>query len=126
MVSSRRNVSYKASGRKRIVQIQADTGASDGQGGRVENWTIVAGLGNVPMEFKTMNAYMQFQAQQLYPGVNSRATMRYRRSAPVTPAMRVVSGSHIYDIRGVMNYDEADETIQLYLEERQAKGSTRS
>ena len=123
---ARRVKSYKASGRKRTVQIQEDTGVSDGQGGRVENWTTVEDLGNVPMEFQSMNAYMQFQAQQLYPGVNSRATMRYRKSAPVTPAMRVVSGTHIYAIRGVMNYDEADETIQLYLEELQAKGSTRS
>jgi hypothetical protein len=52
--------------------------------------------------------------------------MRYRKSAKVDATMRVVSGTHVYQIRGVMNYDELDEVVQLYLEELQAAGSTRT
>jgi len=125
--TSRKNVAYKASGRKRIAQIQHDisTANSDGSGGRVPNWQTVSGLGNVPMEFLTWSPYQQFIAQQQYPGVTSRATMRYRKSTPVNATMRVEQGTHIYKIRAVLNYDENDEVIQLYLEEQQAVGSNR-
>lgn len=122
---SRKNVAYDASGRKRIVQFQHDIGTQNPDGSRAPNWQTVSGLGNVPMSFLSWTPYQQFIAQQQYPGVNSRATMRYRKSAPVDQTMRVVSAGHIYKIRGVMNYDENDQVIQLYLEELKATGSVR-
>lgn len=110
------------------MQFQQDvsTANSDGSGGRVPNWQTVSGLGNVPMEFLTWSPNQQFIAQQQFPGVTSRVTMRYRKSTPVNASYRVVSGTHTYKVRAVLNYDELDEVIQLYLEELQAVGSTRT
>jgi SPP1 family predicted phage head-tail adaptor len=125
---SRRNVAYVASGRKRSGAFQLNTSGRtpDGQGGHSKNWTTVTGLANVPLDFLTWSPYQMEVAQQSYPGVTSRATMRYRKSAPVTAAMRLVVGTHIYKVRASMNYDESDEIIQVYLEELQAVGSSRT
>jgi hypothetical protein len=126
-LSSRKQVSATASGRKVYAHIQQLSGVSNGQGGFVNGgtWTDVPGLSNVPITFRTWSPYEKFMAQQLYPGVQSRAYMRWRRSVNITAAMRVLYGNHTYWIRGVSNYDEANTDIILYLEEYQATGTVR-
>lgn len=126
--ASQKTVNSSASGRKIWVAFQELTGVSNGQGGLVNggNWTDVVGLAHVPLAFNTWTPYQHFVAQQLYPGVNSRAVMRYRPSVNVTTAMRAVYGNHIYMVRGVSNFNEANADIVLFLEELQATGSKRS
>ncbi len=126
-LSSRKQVSATASGRKVYVKFQQITGVSTGPGfADGGTWTDVSGLSNVPMTFRTWSPVERVMAQQLYPGVTSRAYMRWRRGVNVTTKMRVVYGNHIYRIQGVSNYDEANTDIILYLEEWQPTGTTRS
>ncbi len=127
-LSSRKQVSSTASGRKVYAHIQQLTGTSNTQGGLVNGgtWTDVPGLSNVPITLRTWSPYEKFIAQQSYPGVSSRAYMRWRRSVNITAAMRVLYGNHAYWIRGVSNYDEANTDIILYLEEMQPTGTVRA
>lgn len=127
-LSSRKTVVANANNLYRNAHIQQLTGTPNGQGGFVNGgtWTDVAGLSNVPVAFKTWSPYEKFIAQQLYPGVTTRAYMRFRKSVNITSQMRVVYGNHIYWIRGVMNYDEANAAILLYLEELQPTGTNRA
>lgn len=113
----------KASGRKTYMRIEEDIGTPDTQGGHTPNWTTVPGLSNVPMEFMTLTALQQFHLNQLYSKATVKLKMRYRASTPVTTAMRAVDGSHIYMIRGAENLDQSNDTIVLYCEELQARGS---
>ncbi len=126
-LSSRKQVSSTASGRKVIMKFQQLTGTPNGQGGFVNGgtWNDVAGLTNVPITIRTWSPYEKFLAQQLYPGVTSRAYMRWRRGVNVLVSMRAMYGTHVYWIRGVSNYDEANTDIILYLEEWQPTGTIR-
>lgn len=123
MAYARRPGTSKASGRKAYVHIQHDIGASNSQGGHTPNWVDVPGLEHVPVTFKTLSAFQQFHLQQMYAKANAQMSTRYRASTPITTAMRAVNGSHIYMIRGAENLDRANETIVLYCEELQARGS---
>src|SRR6266568_4389755 len=73
-LSSRKQVSATASGRKVYVRFQQLTGVSNGQGGFVGGgtWSDVPGLTNVPVTLRTWSPYERFMAQQLYPNVESR------------------------------------------------------
>src|SRR6266568_314102 len=126
-LSSRKQVSATASGRKVYVRFQQLTGVSNGQGGFVGGgtWSDVPGLTNMPVTLRTWSPYERFLAQQLYPNVESRAYMRWRRGVNVTATMRMLYGNHIYWIRGVSNYDEANTDIILYIEEWQPTGTVR-
>lgn len=113
-----------ASDLNRIVTIEASSGTPDGQGGISSPvWTTVSGCARVPAALKTMNGYEQFTAQQVYPGVNSIIAIRYRPGLNINAGMRVRYGSRIFNIRGVLNLNEANTTIELKCEELQAKGS---
>lgn len=114
-----------ASGRKVYMRIEADTGTPDSQGGHTPNWTTVPGLSNVPVEFTTLSGYQLFRIQQLYPKARMTLKMRYRGSVAVKSGMRAVYGSHIYDIQGAENHGQENNTIILYCEELQAKGSVK-
>src|SRR6266702_7272426 len=124
--SSRKLVQSHASGRHVIAHFQQLTCVSSGPGfADGGTWTDVPGLSNVPVTFRTWSLYQRVMAQQLYPGVSSRAFMRWRRGVNIRSNMRMVYGNHIYRIAGVSNYDEANTDIILYLEEWQPTGTTR-
>lgn len=125
MPGSRSIVSATTSQLTRIVQFEELTGTPNGMGGLTNggNWSVVAGLGNVPFVFKSWTPWQKWVAQQQYPGVTTRGYMRYRKSVNVTPAMRMKYGAHVYKILAVMNYDEGNRDVVMYLEELQAKGS---
>jgi Phage head-tail joining protein len=127
MVASRKLVTSHASGRKAIVHIQQLTGATTGQGfTEGGNWTDVPGLSNVPVTFKTWSPYEKVAAQQDFPGVGSRAYMRWRKGVNIrADVMRMIYGNHIYRITEASNYDEANTDIILYLQEWQPTGTVR-
>jgi head-tail adaptor len=124
-LSQRKVVTANADNLYRVGKFQQLIGTPDGQGGLVNGgtWTDVSGLIHVPFNYKTWTPWAQFHAQQIYPGVNARLAVRYRKSVPITPNMRLVYGSKIYVIRGMDNYDQANAVIFLYCEEHQATGS---
>ncbi len=127
-LSSRKQIAANANNLYRTGKIQQFTGTSNGQGGFVNGgtWTDVPGLSNVPFNIKTWSPYQVFMAQQLYPGVNVRLAIRYRKSVNITNSMRLVWGNHVYYFRGVDNYDQANAVILIYAEEVQATGSNRA
>src|SRR5258708_34666352 len=126
-IASRKIVSSIASGRKAYVKFQQLTGSSTGPGfSDGGTWTDVPGLSNVPVTFKTWSPYEKVMAQQDFPGVGSRAYMRWRKGVNIrSNVMRMVYGSHIYRIQEVSNYDEGNRDIILYLQEWQPTGTVR-
>ena len=113
-----------ASDLNRIIRIEQFSGSSDGMGGLSNpTWTTVPGCAHVPAAIKPLSGYEQFTAQQLYPGVNYRIFIRYRRTQNINASMRVVYGSRIFQIRGALTIDEANMTVELKCEELQAAGS---
>src|SRR5258708_3312975 len=114
-----------ASTLNRLVQIQQKSGGTDdGAGGKMNIvWQTLPGCGLVPARIQAMNGYEQFTAQQLYPGVNTRIALRWRRSQNIDASMRVVFGTRIFNIRSIRNIDESDSDLELRCEELQAKGS---
>src|SRR6266568_7115404 len=127
-LSSRKAVAANANNLYRTGKIQQLTGTSNGQGGFVNGgtWTDVSGLSNVPFNIKTWSPYQVFMAQQLYPGVNVRLAIRYRKSVNINSSMRLLWGNHVYYFRGIDNYDQANAVILIYAEEVQATGSNRA
>lgn len=127
-LNSRKAVVANANNLYRIGHIQQLTGTPNGQGGFVNggSWTDVPGLSNVPFNYKTWSPWEKYMAQQLYPGINARLVIRYRKSVNITSQMRFVYGDHIYLIRGLDNYDQANAVILLMCEELQATGSNRA
>lgn len=125
-LNSRKKVEANANDLYRYGRIQQLTGTPNGQGGFVNGgtWSDVPGLSNVPFNYKTWTPWAQYHAQQIYPGVNCRIAMRYRKSVNITPAMRLVYGNKVFVFRGIDNYDQANAVILVYAEELQSTGST--
>src|SRR6266568_4178929 len=93
MVASRKLVTSHASGRKAIVHIQQLTGGSTAQGFTdAGTWADVPGLSNVPVTFRTWSPYEKMQAAQDFPGVGSRAYMRWRRGVIIRSNGQVRTG----------------------------------
>ncbi len=80
----------------------------DGQGGFAETWTDVA---TMYAEILPQKSYERFQAAQLQTPTTHKITTRYR--AGVTTAHRLVWGSRVFDVRGVVNPGEANVTLEL-------------
>lgn len=94
------------------VDIERAVQTSDGGGGFTESWEI----------FKSVWAHVQplrgredFDDFRIHGKVNYRITIRYTQG--VEPKMRVNLGGRIFNIRAVMNIDEADEVLELMAEE---------
>ena len=120
---NQRDVPVKASAFNRVAHIQIESGTQNASGGRSGTWNDVAGLSHVPVAIKSWNSFTLFQGQQLWPGTLVRIFMRYRGSVDINNKMRVVVGTHIYYVRGVLNYNRMDRVIGLFCEELQAAGS---
>jgi len=113
-------VHYGAGFYNRRITIQTPVDTPDGAGGFVRVWTdvfstwanVAAKGGNEP-----------FFAQQVYPHMQYTVKYRYRRAQPVNGNMRVIYGTHVLNIRDVVDEDEGHVNIVLKCEELQAKGS---
>lgn len=89
------------------VDIEALTLTRDSYGGAIETWTKVATsvpAAIVPLSGKEFIASGATQAQ-----INTRITLRYRDD--LKPAMRLVHGATLYNIRAVL----PDPTLQRHL-----------
>jgi len=104
----------------RKVTIERPVDTPDGSGGFDRDWepyfttwaNVVGSPGSEP-----------YFAEQVYPHATYEVTIRYRRSQPVTDAMRVHYGSHILNIRSVVDNKEQHVELNLHCEELQAEGS---
>lgn len=92
----------------RRVTIQQVTEASDGQGGQTETWADVA---TVWASINPMSDYEKFQAQQLQTNTTHKLTIRYRTG--LTTKHRVLFGTRIFNIKGIVNPGEANFFLNL-------------
>jgi SPP1 family predicted phage head-tail adaptor len=97
--------------RKRIT-IQAETSTPDSAGGYALSWTDVA---TVWADIKPESGREVFIAQHNEGRVTHRVTLRYY--AGITTDMRVLYGSRVFNIRGVLNPNEANQWTELLVEE---------
>jgi SPP1 family predicted phage head-tail adaptor len=90
------------------VSIQAATRSSDGQFGGTLSWATAL---TVYASIKPKKAYERMQAGQLASPITHEVTMRYNDT--VTSAHRLLFGSRIFQIKEIINKDEADEFLIL-------------
>lgn len=90
------------------VTIQAVSGASDGQGGISETWADVA---TVWASIEPMSDYERFQAQQLQTNTTHKVMIRYYSG--LTTKHRLLFGSRVFNIKGILNLNEENAFMQL-------------
>lgn len=95
------------------VTIQATTAVQDTSASYAESWNDVA---TVWARVRPMNGREYYAMQQAQSSVSHEVVVRFRRG--VTTANRLKLDSRIFDIEGVVNYDERNEWMILYCTER--------
>lgn len=96
-----------AAGRLRHrVRIEVLSDTEDAAGGTVSTWTTWAD--RVPAAVEPLSAREFFAASQVHSEVTAKIVMRHR--AGLHPAMRIVHGSQIYNIAGIL--PDADSGIE--------------
>lgn len=90
------------------VTLQSVSRASDGQGGFTESWADTA---TVWAAFAPASGYEKMIAGQMKSEISHNVLMRYRPG--VTTKMRIAWGARTFDIKEVINVDEANRTLKL-------------
>lgn len=94
------------------ITIQQTANVQDSDGSVVEDWSVHA-IAHASIEPISGREY--FAAQSTQAEVTHRINMRYL--AGVTPKMRVVFGSRVFEILSVINVDERNRGLQLMCRE---------
>jgi SPP1 family predicted phage head-tail adaptor len=98
------------------VQIQQLTEVSDSFGGAgTQQWATIAG-GTVWAAVEPASVREYVTAQQM--AAEATTTIRMRYHAGVKPKMRVLYGSRVFDIQGIMDVDERHIELRLICIER--------
>lgn len=92
---------------KRLT-IQTVARVSDGQGGFTETWSDGS---TVWASIEPMKAYERFQAHQMAVPVSHKIVMRY--SSTVDESVRLKYGTRIFNIKEVINVDEANRFLKI-------------
>lgn len=82
---------------RHLIDLQSKASTIDGNGDTVETWSPVA---QVYAEIAPLSAREFIASQAIQSSVTTRITIRYR--AGVLASMRLVHGSTIYNIAGVL------------------------
>jgi SPP1 family predicted phage head-tail adaptor len=90
------------------VTIQQKAPTRDTFGGEVEAWNAVA---TVWASVEPLQGREFLEARQLQAEVTTRIRIRYR--AGIVPQMRVVWGSHFYDVQAVIETEARRRELQL-------------
>ncbi len=90
------------------VAIQSVTQTSDSQGGFTEAWATDA---TVWASIEPVKAYERFQAAKMETPVSHKITIRYRSG--VTTKKRILWGSRVLDIKGVINVKEQNAFLEI-------------
>ncbi len=97
---------------RREVTLQSPVEITDGAGGFSVSWSDVA---TVWADVRPLSGSEQWMARKLQSAITHRVTLRYR--AGVTARMRILYGTRVFNIRTVINIDEANEFLELLAEE---------
>lgn len=90
------------------IKIQRRSGSSDGQGGQTETWADIA---SVWAWIRPVKGYERFQAAQVQTPITHKITIHYR--SDVTTATRIKFGTRIFNIKEVLNPDEANYFLEI-------------
>lgn len=110
----------------RKISIQSYTRVDDGQGGSSGSWgnvyTCFADMQN-PMHGRGL--YRKYLYAQLYPQATMIIQIRFQKTVPIDATMRVQyiahGVTHLYQVVGVENPNEANVSMYLLCVEYQAK-----
>lgn len=94
------------------ITIQQQLQTRDEHGGVVTAWQAFATRWAA---LEPLSGRELFEAQQLANKVGLRVRLRYL--SEVTPAMRVLYGTRVFNIQAVINVEERNEELQLLCEE---------
>lgn len=94
------------------IKIQQKNVTRDSFGAETIAWTDVA---TVWAAIEPLQGREFFNAQQVNAEVTTRIRVRYRSG--VTPAMRMLLGSRVFDIQSVINLDERNRELHLMCKE---------
>lgn len=99
---------------RRII-IQSYTATRDGYGAEVKAWAAITN-GNVRAEIKPFVGREYFDQKQINAEVSHRIKIRYL--AGITPKMRILYGTRIFDIVSAPIYEERNREINMLCIER--------
>jgi SPP1 family predicted phage head-tail adaptor len=95
------------------VRLEMATSTPDGGGGAAESWALVA---EVWAAVRPLAGQERMEADAIAVRVTHEMFIRYRTG--VTPALRFVLGSRIFDIRAALDVDERQRWLKCLVEER--------
>jgi SPP1 family predicted phage head-tail adaptor len=103
---------------KHLVQVQRDVGVStDTVGSPVRAWQSVRTTWAAIEPLATSGREL-LQGAQITADMTHKLTLRYRATPAITPAMRVLFGSRIFQIGGVAHTEELQRETLLYCKEQ--------
>ncbi len=100
--------------RHRLV-IQQGQPASDGGGGQSDPWADPVIVATVWGKVEPLTGGERLRAMQIEDRLSHRIVIRHRPG--ITPAMRIVFGSRVFNIRAAINHEERDRFLELLCEE---------
>ncbi len=100
--------------RHRLV-IQAERSTSDGGGGQSDPWADPVIIATVWGKVEPLTGAERLRAMQIEDRFRHRIIIRHRPG--ITPAMRIVFGSRVFNIRAAINREERDRFLELLCEE---------
>jgi SPP1 family predicted phage head-tail adaptor len=93
------------------VTLQEQVRMPDGGGGFTVSWQNIASVPEVYAEIVPLTGAEQLRYHQLATSVTHKITLRYR--SDVTPALRLLHGSVVYDITSVTNQNGLSAYLEI-------------
>jgi len=95
-----------------LVTIEKLDGNLDAAGQEIQNWVS---HGQRYASIEPLNARELYTARQLFADVTTQMTMRYL--AGVTPKMRISYSGRVWNIRSIINAENANRELQILVTE---------
>ncbi len=95
------------------VSLQARSRSQDGQGGYAESWAEIASLWAA---IEPLKGYERMKAAQLGTPLTHKVLIRYRQY--VTTTQRLVFRNRVFEIKEVINEEEANRWLRLLCVEK--------
>lgn len=109
---------YKPSLLKHRMTLQAESKTEDGQGGFGTEWEDEA---DVWAQIEPLKGYERMQAMQMQSPITHRVLLRWRRG--LTTAKRLRYGGRIFEIKEIINLEEANVWHRLMCVENNNQAS---
>lgn len=94
------------------LYVQQETPVADSAGGNAMSWTTI---NTVWASVEPISGWERLQAGKLTGSITHRIRMRY--DSTLTPDMRFVLGSRVFNIRAILNAQERNHSFEVLAEE---------